>query len=189
VIRINLAPVETRRRHGPSFSGFTMPALPVGLGLLFAVVYVVAVLAVGYSWWSLVSEKSRLIAENDRTAKEIDTLKALLGEGANVKAQLADVRSRVKVIEELVQGQGRPVVLLDAFVDTVPRDLWITSFEDKGSSLKIVGTAYSTRAVSEFMNNLRQSGKFKDVDILISRQDLTKSPIMVTFELTCRFEA
>ena len=188
MIRINLAPVETRRRRGPSFSGFTMPTLPVGLGLLFAVVYVVAVLAVGYSWWSLVSEKSRLIAENDRTAKEIDTLKALLGQGANVKAQLADVRNRVKVIEELVQGQGRPVVMLDAFVDTVPRDLWITSFEDKGASLKIVGTAYSTRAVSEFMNNLRQSGKFKDVDILVSRQDLSKSPIMVTFEVTCRFE-
>ena len=89
----------------------------------------------------------------------------------------------------LDHATGDPVVMLDAFVDTVPRDLWITSFEDKGASLKIVGTAYSTRAVSEFMNNLRQSGKFKDVDILISRQDLTKSPIMVTFELTCRFEA
>src|SRR5436309_3200656 len=138
---------------------------------------------------SPMSEKSRLIAENDRTAKEIDTLKALLGQGANVKAQLADVRNRVKVIEELLQGQGRPVVLLDAFVDTVPRDLWITSFEDKGASLKIVGIAYSTRAVSEFMSNLRQSGKFKDVDILVSRQDLTKSPIMVNFEVSCRFEA
>ena len=30
MIRINLAPVETRRRRGP---GFTMPALPIGLGL------------------------------------------------------------------------------------------------------------------------------------------------------------
>ncbi len=189
MIKINLAPVETRRRHGPSFSGFALPSLPIGLGLLFGVIYVVAVLAVGYSWWSLMSEKSRLIAENDRTAKEIDTLKALLGQGANVKAQLADVRNRVKVIEELLQGQGRPVVLLDAFVDTVPRDLWITSFEDKGASLKIVGIAYSTRAVSEFMSNLRQSGKFKDVDILVSRQDLTKSPIMVNFEVSCRFEA
>jgi type IV pilus assembly protein PilN len=185
VIRINLAPVETRRRSGP---GFTMPALPVGLGLLFAVLYVVAVLGVGYSWWGLVSEKSRLIADNDRTAKEIDTLKATLGQGDNIKAQLADVRQRVKVVEELVQGQGRPVVMLDAFVDTVPRDLWITSFEDKGTSLKIVGTAFSTRAVSEFMNNLKQSGKFKDIDILISKQDLTKSPVMVTFEVTCRFE-
>jgi Tfp pilus assembly protein PilN len=185
VIRINLAPVETRRRRGP---GFTLPTLPIGLGLLFGVLYVVAVLGVGYSWWGMLAEKSRLIADNDRTAKEIDTLKTTLGQGANVKAQLADVRQRVKVIEELVQGQGRPVLMLDAFVDTVPRDLWITSFEDKGASLKVVGTAFSTRAVSEFMNNLKQSGKFKDIDILISRQDLNKNPIVVTFELTCRFE-
>ena len=143
MIRINLAPVEARRRRGP---GFTLPALPVGLGMLFAVLYVVAVLGVGYSWWSLIAETSRLIAENDRTAKETDTLKATLGAGGNVKAQLADVRKRVQVIEELVQGQGRPIQLLDAFVDTVPRDLWITSFEDRGASLKIAGTAYSTRA-------------------------------------------
>ncbi len=186
MIRINLAPLETRRRRGP---GFTLPSLPIGLGLLFAVLYVLAAGGIGYTWWGLAAEKSRLIAENDRTAKEIDTLKATLGQGANVRGQLADIRKRVQVIEELVQGSGRPIKLLDAFVDAVPRDLWITSFEDRGgATLKIVGTAYSTRAVSEFMNNLRQSGKFKDVDILISRQDLSKNPSMVTFEVTCRFE-
>lgn len=186
MIRINLAPVEARRRRGP---GFTMPSLPIGLGLLFAVVYVVAAAGVGYWWWGLAADKARLVAENDRTTKEIETLKATLGQGSNVRAQLADVRKRVQVIEELVQGQGRPIQLLDAFVDTVPRDLWITSFENRGgTTLKIVGTAYSTRTVSEFLNNLRESGKFKDVDILVSRQDLTKSPAMVTFEVTCRFE-
>jgi Tfp pilus assembly protein PilN len=186
VIRINLAPADAQRRRGP---GFTMPSLPIGLGLLFVVIYVAAAGGVGYWWWGLTSEKARLIAENDRTAKEIDTLKATLGQGSNVRGQLADVRKRVQVIGELVQGTGRPIQLLDAFVDTVPRDLWITSFEDRGgASLKIVGTAYSTRAVSEFLNNLRQSGKFKDVDILVSRQDLTKSPSLVTFEVTCRFE-
>jgi Tfp pilus assembly protein PilN len=186
VIRINLAPLEARRRRGP---GFTLPSLPIGLGLLFVVLSVVAAGSVGWWWWSLVEEKTRLVAENDRASKEIDTVKAALGQGSNVRAQLADVRKRVQVIEELVQGQGRPVKLLDAFVDAVPRDLWITSFEDRGASVKIVGTAYSTRAVSEFMANLRQSGKFKDVDIIVSRQDLTKSPSLVTFEVTCRFEA
>ena len=186
MIRINLAPAEPRRRRAGR--SFTLPTLPIGLGLLFAVVYVVAALAVGYSWWSLMAEKSRLVAENDRAAKEIETLKATLGQGANVKGQLADVRKRVQVVDDLVQGQGRPVLLLDAFIDQVPRDLWITAFEDKGTSLRIVGTSYSTRAVSEFMNNLRQSGKFKDIDIVVSRQDLNKSPVLVTFEVTCRFE-
>ena len=185
MIRINLAPVETRRRRRQSLS---LPALPVGLGLLFGIVYVVAVLGVGYSWWNLFSEKSRLIAENNRNAAEVESLKATLGQGANVKAQLADIRKRVQVVEDLVQGQGRPVQLLDAFIDTVPPELWITGFEDKGTGLKITGTAFSTRAVSEFMNNLRQSGKFKDIDIVVSRQDLSKSPVLVTFEVTCRFE-
>lgn len=186
MIRINLAPEEARRARGP---GFTLPALPIGLGLLFVVVYVVAAAGVGYWWWGLHADKARLVAENDRTAKEIDTLKATLGQGANVRTQLADVKKRVQVIGDLVQGQGRPILLLDAFVDTVPRDLWITSFEDRGGvSLKIVGIAYSTRAVSEFLTNLRQSGKFKDIDILVSRQDLAKTPAMVTFEVTCRFE-
>lgn len=186
MIRINLAPADARRRRGP---GFTLPSLPIGLGLLFAVLYVVAAGGVGWWWWGLIAQKTHLVAEIDRTSREIDTAKAVLGQGSNVKAQLADVRRRVEVIGELVQGQARPIQLLDAFVDTIPRDLWITSFEDKGATLKIIGTAYSTRAVSEFLLNLRQSGKFKDVDILVSRQDLTKSPSMVTFEVTCRFEA
>ena len=97
--------------------------------------------------------------------------------------------SQADTLVELGSGTSEKTrLLLDAFVDTVPPDLWITSFEDRGASLKISGTAYSTRAVSEFLNNLRQSGKFKDVDIIVSRQDLNKNPIMVTFEVTCRFE-
>jgi len=42
--------------------------------------------------------------------------------------------------------------------------------------------------VSDFMTNLKASGKFKDVDLVDARQDLTKSPRTVTFEVSCRFE-
>jgi len=79
--------------------------------------------------------------------------------------------------------------MLDAFADVVPRDLWITSMEEKGSQLKLNGTAYSTTAVSDLMSNLRSSGKFKDIDLVVSRQDLAKTPSVVTFEVTCRFES
>jgi Tfp pilus assembly protein PilN len=79
--------------------------------------------------------------------------------------------------------------MLDAFADVVPRDLWITSMEEKGAVLKLTGTAYSTTAVSDLMSNLRSSGKFKEIDIVVSRQDLAKTPSVVTFEVTCRFES
>jgi hypothetical protein len=38
------------------------------------------------------------------------------------------------------------------------------------------------------MSNLKSSGKFKEVDIVISRQAIDKTPSLVTFEVTCRFE-
>jgi Tfp pilus assembly protein PilN len=54
--------------------------------------------------------------------------------------------------------------------------------------LKIAGSAFSTTAVADFMANLKSSGKFRDVDLIVSRQDLSKAPRLVTFEVTCRFE-
>ncbi len=52
---------------------------------------------------------------------------------------------------------------------------------------KIAGSAFSTTAVADLMSNLKNSGKFRDVDLIVSRQDLAKTPRVVTFEVTCRF--
>ena len=85
--------------------------------------------------------------------------------------------------------QTRPVYLLDAFADMLPRDLWITRLEEKGQALRVAGTAFSSVALADFMANLKASGKFKDVDLVESRQDLTRPVRTITFEVTCRFEA
>lgn len=183
MIRINLAPTTARRR------GIRLALPSPNLGMLFGLVYLVAALGVGAYWWSLSATESRLTAEVDRASKELATLKATIGQGAKVKEQAAELRKRVQVIDELTKNQTRPIQLLDAFVDVVPRDLWITGFEDRGSSLRVTGSASSPTAVADFMSNLRTSGKFKDVDLVVSRQDLAKTPSPVTFEITCRFEA
>lgn len=186
MIRINLAPAETRRRSAGGGFSFTMPAF--NLGLLFAVVYAVAAAAVGVSWWALHSDAATLAAAIERGTRENAQLKATLGAGATVKPQLVEMRRRVQVIESLVKNQGSTIALLDAFADTLPNDLWITALEDKSSVLKLRGTAYSTTAVADFMSNLKRSGRFKDVEIVVSTQDLAKPPSVVTFEVTCRFE-
>ena len=64
----------------------------------------------------------------------------------------------------------------------------ITGLEEKNASLKINGSASSAVAISTFMANLRKSGKFKDVDVIVTRQDLARPTPLVTFEVTCRFE-
>jgi type IV pilus assembly protein PilN len=185
MIRINLAPLEARRRRSPSIS-LSVPSF--NLGILFVLVYVAALGGLGFYWYGLAAEEARLAGDVDRLTRELASLKTTLGQGAGVKAQLSEVKRRVAILEDLTQGQGKPVALLDVFVDTVPRDLWITGFEQKEAALKLSGTAFSTTAVSDFMANLKSSGKFKDVDIVLSRQALDKTPSLVTFEVTCKFE-
>ena len=181
MITINLAADRPRSRP----DGARGPRLPApDLGVL----YLLAVGGVGYYWWSLQAEETRIAADVDRLNRELQSLKATLGQGAAVKGQLAEVKRRVNVLEELTKGQGKSIALMDSFADTVPRDLWITSLEQKESLLKLSGTAFSTTAVSDFMANLKATGKFKDVDIVVSRQDIAKSPSLVTFEVTCKFE-
>jgi Tfp pilus assembly protein PilN len=184
MIRINLGPDRPRRG-----GGFTLRMPAVNLGLVFAIVYVLGLVGLGGYWMMLSSSETRLQAEVAQATTTLNALRARVGQESKVKDMLPDLQKRVEAISDITRNQGRPVVLLDAFADTVPQDLWITGFDDKNDTLKILGTAYSTTAVSEFMTNLRRSGKFKDVDILVSKQELQKAPRLVTFEVTCRFES
>jgi Tfp pilus assembly protein PilN len=185
MIRINLAPPDQRRARG----GFEFHLPTANLGLLFAVAYGAVVVLIAAYWFSLYRAEARLAAEVARANRELATLKVQLGDAPKVKEMAIDLQKRVATIQQLTKNQARPMLLLDAFLDSVPPDLWITTLEERGALLKISGTAFSTSAVSDFMVNLRSSGKFKEIDIIVAKQDLNKSPVPVTFEVTCRFES
>ena len=184
MIRINLAPPSARK--GRQFR-LRLPALNVGL--IFLVVYVVAVGGIAVYWWQLSTEETRLTDEIEQAKRELATLKPNTDQVSRVKDQLADLQKRVKTIEDLTKDQAKSIRMFDAFASVVPNDLWVTRMEEKGNTLKVTGSAFSSVAVSDLMANLRASGKFKEVDIVVSRQDLAKTPRLVTFEVTCRFES
>jgi Tfp pilus assembly protein PilN len=189
MIRINLAP-EGKRRRGvglPSLS-FTLPSF--NLGTLFSVVYAVLVVGIAVYWWALSSQQARLTAEVAAGQTELDQLRVTIAKVNAVKSQAGDLKRRLAALEELMKGQGRLITLVDTFVGMIPKDLWITGLETREDfRLKVSGSAFSTTAVADFMQNLKTSGKFKDVDITVSRRDLSKPAGLVTFEVTCRFEA
>lgn len=182
MIRVNLAPPVEKR--GPRFG---VPRL--SFGLVFAVIAVLLVAGLGGYWRYLVVEERRLASDIESGTRDLEALKTLVGQAAKVREHLAELEARLKAIEALTVGQGRPLLLIDAFADTVAGDLWITGLEEKGLALRVTGAAFSSTAVSNFMAALRATRKFKDVDIVVSRRDLEKNPNLVTFEVTCRFES
>lgn len=179
MIRINLAPPSTKK-------AFVVPNF--NLGMLFGVLALGLILIIGGWWWSVSAEISRLnteIAENKRQAEQ---LKVVIAEGQRFRRDKEALERRVSAIEVVARQATRPVYLLDAVADQLPKDLWLTRMEEKGTQLKFAGTTYSATSLSDFMSNLKASGKFRDVDIVDAKQDLTKSPRMITFEVVARFE-
>jgi Tfp pilus assembly protein PilN len=180
VIRINLAPPTGRTRSaGPP---------GIHLGIVFGGLVALVVLVLGAYSWILAADLAGFRRSIDDDRAEIARLKPIIAEGQRYRAEKEDLERRVNAIETVARNQPRPVYLLDALADMLPIDLWLTRVEEKGQQLKLAGTTYSSVALADFMANLKASGKFKDVDLVESRQDLVKSPRTITFEVTCRFE-
>jgi len=187
MIRINLAPERGRRRRSVGLGlNFSLPSF--NLAWLFGIVYLAALVGIGGYWLTLKLTESRLRTEIASARREIEALKVQIGQENKMKEMAGELRKRIGVIETLTKNQARSILLMDTFANAVPPDLWITAMEDKNAALKISGAATSSVAVSNFMTNLRNSGKFKDIDIVVSRQDLARPTPQVTFEVTCRFE-
>lgn len=181
MIRINLAPPSVKKGVGLSIPSFNVNLLLGGLALALVVV-------LGGWWWSLSTEIRRLNTEIAESKKEMERLKVIIAEGQRFQRDKEMLESRVNAIELAARHQTRPVYLFDAVLDTMPKDLWLTRMEEKGTQLRFAGTTFSAMALSDFMANLKASGKFKDVDIVDAKQDLTKSPRLITFEVVTRFE-
>ena len=179
MIRINLAPGRRRKRIQISLAG-----LP-SLGLVFGLLGALAITGIGGYWFLLNREAGGLQSEIAKAEKELASLRTAIAEGNRFKKAKEDLERRIGLIDQIARSQARPVYLLEAVADAVPRDLWLTILEEKQNRLRFAGTAFSSTAVADFMANLRRSGRFKDVDLVVSRQDQEKTPRVVTFEVSC----
>jgi len=179
MIRINLAPPSAKK-------AFAVPDF--NLGMLFGVAGLGLLLIVGGYWWILSAEIRRLNTEIAENKKQADQLKVVIAEGQRFRRDKEALERRVNAIDVVARQATRPVYLLDAVADQLPKDLWLTRMKEKGTQLKLAGSTYSATSLSDFMSNLKASGKFRDVDIVDAKQDLTKSPRMITFEVVARFE-
>ncbi len=182
MVRINLAPPRTKDKGGAAGHR------GVNLGLVFGALLAPLVVGLGGYSLKLSSDIAGFAAETEKYQQELERLKPVIAQHQRFKQEKEELERRVNAIESVARNQTRPVYLLDALADTLPGDLWLSRMEEKGQLLRLAGTTYSSQTLADFMARLKASGRFKEVDLVESRQDLTKSPRMITFEVACRFE-
>ena len=153
MIRINLLGVDrtSKARKAPAFD--------VGqqLTLLCSLILVAAALGIGWWYWTLNGEATRVEAEIAAAQREQARLASLLTEVTQFEAQRAQLQQRVRLIEELRAGQSVPVQILDHVSRSIPEMLWLTEMDQTGAALTIQGRSTTLMGVSRLVGNLGSS--------------------------------
>ncbi|MBP9906853.1 MAG: PilN domain-containing protein [Rhodoferax sp.] len=144
MILINLLPHRemARKRRKDLFN--------VGMGLAALTGGVLAALV--FLWFqahiAAQQEKNQLltteIAEFDRQIKDI----------AGLEQEIAALRARQQAVEDLQSDRNIPVHLLTELVRQLPEGTYITSMQQEGQVVTIMGVAQSNERVSELLRNL-----------------------------------
>lgn len=183
MIRINLLgkvkvrAVKTKVRRG-------VPTQVLQLVMLISV----AVLSVGsiFFWERALSQRDEILTtEISRAKKEKTRQQLLLRENEIFDKRRKLLEARINVIENLKKNQAGPVRVLDRLSDCVQKTegLWLRDFNQRENVVTLTGTVMGTPStIADFLTNLEQIGKFKNVNLINVQETESKYNFSLTFE-------
>ena len=145
MIHINLLPVrqEKKREVGRQF-------LVVVGGALFIT------LLGNWLWYDgLASEEKKNAQRMAATQTRIAELEKVIGEVDKINARKKDVQAKLAILADLRKQRTGPVRMLDALSTAIPKKVWLTTFDEKSSAVRMTGRAVSHEDVAEFMRALQ----------------------------------
>jgi Tfp pilus assembly protein PilN len=189
MIPINLLGVpKPKKAKRPQFT----VAAGTNMTLVWTVLVVLAA-AANYGYYTYLNKQAEKLQAELSAAKtenaKLAVVKAKYQEREKV-FQLYD--HRVKVIHQLQQAQSGPSELLTTVATTVNNTdaVWLSTMNDDGKNINLVGTAISANAVANLITNLKKTNYFKTVEIKDTTQDAAIKDLQAfTFTLVCEKQA
>jgi Tfp pilus assembly protein PilN len=185
MIRINLLGVPKSKKT--KRASFTMGE---GTNIMVILLVLAGAAAAGnYGYYAyLNNQTTKLQADLDMAKRENATLagaKAKYQEREKV-FQLYD--RRVKVIHQLQEAQSGPSDLMNTVASTVSSTdaVWLSTMNDDGKNINLVGTAISANAVANLISNLKKTNYFKTIEIKETYQDESVKDLQAfSFTIIC----
>ncbi len=179
MIRINLLSREGVGQEGPAAEG-QQPALsqrnvvvsPVFQGFAALLFFGVVAYAVGSVWIIQRHTFDDLLIEEAQLTVELMRLKAQAKDVLDYEANKKTIQSKIATIKELRQIQRRPVHLLDEISKSLPERVWLMGLSNQSNQIDLEGRATTNDRIVEFVNRLKQSPYFYDVEVLESREQM-----------------
>jgi len=178
MIRINLLPSRRARRTMTLRVGFQ------STGIFVVGVVVLVLLIEGLSWYWLQTRLRDLRQEKLTAERELVVLKKKVKEVENYEKDKRVYEDRIAVIQKLKKNQQGPVRILDRISFELPDQVWLTSLTQAGEGITLDGMAMTNAALVKYVNNLKQSLLFTDVQLLESRQTTDFNMAVYKFQIT-----
>lgn len=183
MIRINLMKVE-RGRAKPRIGIESGQKITLACGAIF-----IAVLGlVGWQAFTLREETAQIDAQLSSVDQELASMADVVNQRNEFEAQSAELARRVTLIEELREGQGGPVRMLDQVSRALPEGVWFTELRQDGLEITVQGRATGLTGLSDLVVGLETSGYFAmPVEIVDSQLEAQTIGEVVRFELKATF--
>ena len=203
MIEINLLPGATRkarrvrRKGGPSpLAKLKLPDTGDRIALFSAASTVLAVLLVGWLWWSTGNRQQELEVAIDGAVRDSARYAALREANAEQLARQDTIAQKVQIIQEIDAGRFVWAHLLDEISRAVPSYTWLTGVQADGSAtgdklhptFAINGSAGNTLALTRFIQDLEASPFMRQVTLQTTTQAQSEGRKYYTFQLRASYE-
>ena len=135
--------------------------------------------------WKTNKAREDLLAEISNKEKEIAQNKSLTAELNKAKESNKILDEKLSVINSLRKEKASPARVLDELSIDKPEKIQFESLKKEGSKLGIEGIALDDETVANFMENLRKSNIFRNVDLVVSEQVEQSKIKLKKFIITC----
>jgi Tfp pilus assembly protein PilN len=130
----------------------------VGILLLGAIV-------AGFWWWTASSTLDDWRRRHEEADRELVRLEEVRKKGDEYKRKKDELARKIDLITTLKKQQAVPVHILDQISKNLPEFLWLENMSVTNNQIALGGKATTYNAVTNFYNNLRDSGFFATVEL------------------------
>ncbi|MDD5434145.1 MAG: PilN domain-containing protein [Nitrospira sp.] len=178
MIKINLLPTKKAKKTFTIKVGFK----PDITFILIAVI--VVVLLEGIVWYRLNSSITTLIRDKQTLELKLNDLKQKVKEVENFEKDKKSYEEKIGIIEKLKKTQKGPVHILDEISRLLPDRVWIISLKEGDGIINLTGAGMTNDDIVKYVNNVKASYIFKNVQLTESRQVLESNVPVYSFNLT-----
>jgi Tfp pilus assembly protein PilN len=175
MITINLLAPGKRRAAGPT------PGMIAAIGGLAVLIVLLAVVSL-----YLGSRVSSLHAQLTNVNKQLDALRPIAQEVQRLDGIVRSLEDRQARLKTLLAVQLPASQSLDAIKSVIPSDVWLVNVTTQGAGHNVLfdGYTFTYKSVARFMVALRDTDRFRNVDLTSTTKDKVGDREVVKFQVT-----